>query len=69
MGPIKILYNSKFDFYSKIFGNKHSRYSEGPLYSNSKQSWNLALLHSLLLAAFAGRWITVSIAFTVFLQL
>ena len=36
MGPIKFLYNSKFDFYSKIFGNKHCHYNEGPLYYGSR---------------------------------
>ena len=29
---IKFLHNSKFDFNSKIFGNKQCRYNEGPLY-------------------------------------
>ena len=32
MGPIKFLYNSKFDFTAKSLVKKHCRYNEAPLY-------------------------------------
>ena len=36
MGPYQVSLKQQIRFYSKIFGNKHCRYNEGPLYMTEK---------------------------------
>ena len=38
MGPYRVSLQQQIRFYSKIFGNKHYRYNEGPLYDSDCRS-------------------------------
>ena len=60
MGPIKLLYNSKYDFTAKSFVT-NSRYNEGPLYCKTLVSavlkfcdlMKMAYWHNLIFAVLA----------------